>query len=220
MSAATSTADAVPAIRTVLADDHDLVRSGLKVLLERVPGLQVVGEASGGEQLLALVHDLTPDLVVTDITMKGMDGLTALSMLRQEAPVIVVSMHDSPDFIRRAYRLGAAAYLMKEGSSIELEHAVHQVLAGQTYYSPKISERLLQASEPPPEDVLTERQMQILVMIGRGLASKEIAFELGLSSKTVDVHRARIMERVGIDDPVGLALYCVRHGLVDPNRTS
>lgn len=207
-------------IRTVLADDHDLVRSGLKVLLERIEGLRVVAEASSGDELLALIDRVKPDLVVTDITMRGMDGLTALSQVRGMAPVIVLSMHDSPDFIRRAYRLGAAAYLMKEGSAIELEQAVHQVLAGHVYYSPKISERLLLTSERPPEDLLTERQIQILVMIGRGQASKEIAFDLGLSSKTVDVHRARIMERLNIDDTVGLALYCVRHGLVDPQRAA
>ncbi len=205
-------------IRTLLADDHDLVRSGLKLLLERVPDVTVVGEARSGEELLALASDHLPDLIVTDITMCGMDGLTALGQLETSAPVIVVSMHDSPDFIRRAYKLGAAAYLMKEGSAIDLAQAVHAVMAGQVYYGPQITERLLRATERAPEELLTERQLQILVMIGRGLASKEIAFELGLSPKTVDVHRARIMERVGIDDSVGLALYCVRHGLVDPGR--
>lgn len=205
-------------IRTVLADDHDLVRSGLRMLLERVPGLTVVGEARSGEELLILVREHAPDLIVTDITMRGMDGLSALSQLQSTAPVIVVSMHDSPDFIRRAYKLGASAYLMKEGSPIDLAQAVHAVMAGRTFYAPQISERLLRATERAPEELLTERQLQILVMIGRGRASKEIAFELGLSSKTVDVHRARIMERVGIDDTVGLALYCVRHGLVDPAR--
>ncbi len=212
------TARSTSLIRTVLADDHDLVRSGLRMLLERIPGMTIVGEACSGEELLTLVAQAAPDLIVTDITMRGMDGLTALSQLGGSIPVIVVSMHDSPDFIRRAYKLGAAAYLMKEGSPIDLAQAVHAVMAGQVFYSQQISERLLRATERAPEELLTERQLQILVMIGRGLASKEIAFELGLSPKTVDVHRSRIMERVGIDDSVGLALYCVRHGLVDPAR--
>jgi len=209
------------AIRTVLADDHDLVRSGLRLLLEMVPGVKVVSEASNGEELLDAVRRESPDLVVTDISMRGMDGLTALARLQASATpprVLVVSMHDSPDFIRRALKLGAAGYVMKEGSPLELEHAVKSVMAGHTYYSPQVSQRLLQTSERGPEELLTERQLEILVLIASGHATKEVAFKLGLSPKTVDVHRARIMERLGIDDVAGLTLYCVRHGLVDPGR--
>jgi len=210
------------AVRTVLADDHDLVRSGLKLLLEMVPGVKVVSEARNGEELLEAVQRDAPDLVVTDISMRGMDGLTALSRLQglaTPAPrVLVVSMHDSPDFIRRALKLGAAGYVMKEGSALELEHAVKSVMAGHIYYSPQVSQRLLQSSEPAPEELLTERQLEILVLIASGHATKEVAFKLGLSPKTVDVHRARIMERLHIDDVAGLTLYCVRHGLVDPGR--
>jgi DNA-binding NarL/FixJ family response regulator len=209
------------AIRTVLADDHDLVRSGLRLLLEMVPGVKVVSEASNGEELLDAVRRESPDLVVTDISMRGMDGLTALARMQASATpprVLVVSMHDSPDFIRRALKLGAAGYVMKEGSPLELEHAVKSVMAGHTYYSPQVSQRLLQTSERGPEELLTERQLEILVLIASGHATKEVAFKLGLSPKTVDVHRARIMERLGIDDVAGLTLYCVRHGLVDPGR--
>jgi DNA-binding NarL/FixJ family response regulator len=209
------------AVRAVLADDHDLVRSGLKLLLEMVPGVKVVSEARNGEELLDAVQRETPDLVVTDISMRGMDGLTALSRLQTLATpprVLVVSMHDSPDFIRRALKLGAAGYVMKEGSPLELEHAVKSVMAGHTYYSPQVSQRLLETSEPTPEEVLTERQLEILILIASGHATKEVAFKLGLSPKTVDVHRARIMERLRIDDVAGLTLYCVRHGLVDPAR--
>jgi DNA-binding NarL/FixJ family response regulator len=208
-------------IRTVLADDHDLVRSGLKLLLEMVPGVKVVSEARNGEELLDAVQRDTPELVVTDISMRGMDGLTALARLQALAKpprVLVVSMHDSPDFIRRALKLGAAGYVMKEGSPLELEHAVKSVMAGHIYYSPHVSQRLLQSSEPAPEEVLTERQLEIVVLIASGHATKEVAFKLGLSPKTVDVHRARIMERLRIDDVAGLTLYCVRHGLVDPGR--
>lgn len=209
-------------IRTVLADDHDLVRSGLKLLLEMVRGVKVVSEARTGEELLQAVEREAPDLVVTDLTMPGpLDGLGALARLRTlPAPpkVLVVSMHDSPDFIRRAFKLGAAGYLMKEGSPVELEQAVRSVMAGQTYHSPQVAQRLQHSRERTPEEQLTERQIEILTLIARGHASKEVAFELGLSSKTVDVHRARIMERLGIDDVAGLTLYCVRHGLVDPGR--
>jgi DNA-binding NarL/FixJ family response regulator len=210
-----------PAIRTVLADDHDLVRSGLKLLLEMVPGVQVVSEARTGDELLRAVEREAPDLVVTDITMPGMDGLAALGRIRaldKPPRVLVISMHDSPDFIRRALKLGAAGYLMKEGSPVELEHAVRSVMAGHTYYSPQVSQKLLQTPERSPEELLTERQIEILVLIARGQSTKEVAYKLGLSPKTVDVHRARIMERLGINDVAGLTLYSVRHGLVHAGR--
>lgn len=206
-------------IRVVLADDHDLVRSGLKLLLQMVAGLVVVSEARTGEELLWAVEHEHPDLVVTDISMPGMDGLAALTKIRAMVSpprVLVVSMHDSPDFIRRAFKLGADGYVMKEGSALELEQAVRSVMAGQSYYSPQVSQKLLQTHERSPEEVLTERQVEIIGLIAHGHATKEIAFKLGLSPKTIDVHRARIMERLGIDDVAGLTLYCVRHGLVQP----
>jgi two-component system, NarL family, nitrate/nitrite response regulator NarL len=209
------------AVRIVLADDHELVRSGLKLLLEMVAGVTVVSQACNGEDLLAEVRRHAPDLVVTDLSMPGMDGLTALAELRAMAKppkVLVVSMHDSPDFIRRALQLGASGYVMKESSPLELEHAVRAVMAGLPYYSAQVSKRLIQARERGPEEMLTSRQLEILVMIARGQAAKEIAFTLKLSSKTVDVHRARIMERLGINDLPGLTLYCVRHGLVGSMR--
>lgn len=214
--------ESVPAVvRVVLADDHDLVRSGVKMLLELIPGVQVVSQARDGAELLAEVGRQSPDLVVTDLSMPGMDGLAALAALRAMASpprVLVLSMHDSPDFIRRALQLGAVGYVMKESSPLELERAVRSVMAGTPYFSAQVSQRLAQARERSPEEMLTERQLEVLVLIARGQAAKEIAFALGLSSKTVDVHRARIMERLGINDLPGLTLYCVRHGLIDPAR--
>jgi DNA-binding NarL/FixJ family response regulator len=205
----------------VLADDHAMVRSGLKLLLEMVSGVQVVGEACDGHELLDAVQRLAPDLVVTDLSMPGLDGFGALTAFRAMAApprVLVVSMHDSPDFIRRAIALGAGGYIMKESSALELELAVRGVMAGHIYYSDQVARRLTQARERQPEQLLTPRQIEILTLLARGDASKEIAYKLGLSSKTVDVHRARIMERLGIGDLPGLTLYCVRHGLVDPVR--
>lgn len=207
--------------RVVLADDHDLVRSGLKLLLELVPGVQIVGEARNGQELIAAARLHTPDLVLTDISMPGMDGLAALATLRaMPTPprVLVVSMHDSPDFIRRALQLGAAGYVLKDSSPAEFEHALRSVVAGHSYLSAAVAQRLLQASERSPEELLTERQREILVLLARGRASKEVAFALGLSPKTVDVHRARIMERLGIGDLPGLTLYCIRHGMIDAAR--
>jgi DNA-binding NarL/FixJ family response regulator len=209
------------AARIVLADDHDLVRSGLKLLLEMVDGVAVVGEARNGEELIAAVRRHAPDLVVTDIAMPGMDGLAALAALRaldRPPRVLVVSMHDSPDFIRRALQLGAAGYVMKDSSPVEFEHALRSVMAGHPYLSAHVSRRLAQAGERSPEELLTDRQREILVLLARGQSAKGVAFALGLSPKTVDVHRARIMERLGINDLPGLTLYCVRHGMIDPGR--
>jgi DNA-binding NarL/FixJ family response regulator len=132
------------------------------------------------------------------------------------AHIVVVSMHDEPGIVRRAVQAGAQAYVLKGSPPLELEQAVRSVMAGIAYFSPEVTQRLLLPSEPDAGDVLTPRQIEILCQLAVGRSSKEIAFELGLSPKTVDAHRARIMERLAIRDTPGLALYCVRQGLIDP----
>jgi DNA-binding NarL/FixJ family response regulator len=206
-------------IRIVLADDHDLVRSGIKALLTKIEGVEVIAEARDGRELLTLLADVKPDVVMTDIGMPGMDGIAAIAEIHDRYPdlkVLVLSMHDSVDFIKRAMAKGACGYLLKDASSFELEQAVRSVMKMGSYFSPAIAQRLLQPSEPTADDELTHRQVQILSLIAQGRASKEIAFELGLSSKTVDVHRARIMERLGLNDLASLTLYAVRKGLIKP----
>ena len=206
-------------VRIVLADDHDLVRSGIKALLSMVDGAQVIAEARSGQELITLVESLTPDLVMTDISMPGMDGITAIAHLKKTRPgvkLLVLSMYDTVDFVKRAVASGASGYLMKDAPPFELEQAVRSVMATGSYFSPAIAQRLLQPSEPTVSDELTERQIEILTLIAQGRASKEIAYELGLSPKTVDVHRARIMERLQINDIASLTLYAVRKGLIKP----
>jgi DNA-binding NarL/FixJ family response regulator len=206
-------------IRVVLADDHDLVRSGIKALLTMVEGVQVIAEARDGKELIALVEDLMPDVVMTDISMPGMDGITAISEIHTRHPevrLLVLSMYDTVDFVKRAVANGACGYLMKDAPPFELEQAVRSVMATGSYFSPAIAQRLLQPSEPTVDDELTHRQVEILKLIAQGRASKEIAYELGLSPKTVDVHRARIMERLRLNDIASLTLYAVRKGLVKP----
>jgi DNA-binding NarL/FixJ family response regulator len=206
-------------IRVVLADDHDLVRSGIKALLSMVEGVEVIAEARDGTELIKLVESLSPDVVMTDISMPGMDGITAISEIHTRHPevrLLVLSMYDTVDFVKRAVANGACGYLMKDAPPFELEQAVRSVMATGSYFSPAIAQRLLQPSEPTVDDELTHRQVEILKLIAQGRASKEIAFELGLSPKTVDVHRARIMERLRLNDIASLTLYAVRKGLIKP----
>ncbi|MDB5860451.1 MAG: putative response regulator, NarL [Ramlibacter sp.] len=211
-------AGALP-VRIVLADDHDMVRSGIKALLLQIPGVAVVGEASDGDELIAAVDRLLPDIVMTDISMPGMDGLTALAKLHERHPqarLVIVSTHDTADFIRRAVANGACGYLTKDASTIELAQAVRSVMASGSYFSSLIARRLLQPAEPTADEELTARQLEILGLLAQGLASKEIAFKLGLSSKTVDVHRSRMMERLGVHDVSGLTRYAIRKKLIQP----
>jgi DNA-binding NarL/FixJ family response regulator len=211
--------NAAKAIRVVLADDHDLVRSGIKALLSMVEGVEVIAEARDGRELIALVASLNPDVVMTDISMPGMDGITAISEIHGKYPnvrLLVLSMYDTVDFVKRAVASGACGYLMKDAPPFELEQAVRSVMATGSYFSPAIAQRLLQPSEPTADDELTHRQVEILKLIAQGRASKEIAYELGLSPKTVDFHRARIMERLHLNDIASLTLYAVRKGLIKP----
>ncbi len=210
---------AAKSIRVVLADDHDLVRSGIKALLSMVEGVDVIAEARDGKELITLVESLLPDVVMTDISMPGMDGITAISEIHGKHPqvrLLVLSMYDTVDFVKRAVASGACGYLMKDAPPFELEQAVRSVMATGSYFSPAIAQRLLQPSEPTVDDELTHRQVEILKLIAQGRASKEIAYELGLSPKTVDVHRARIMERLRLNDIASLTLYAVRKGLIKP----
>ena len=206
-------------IEVVLADDHDLVRTGIKALLLAIPGVRVVGEARDGHELLALLTGHLPDVVVTDISMPRLDGLTALARIKAQypqLPVLVLSMYDTADFIKRAVASGADGYVLKGSSAQELELALRSIVRTGSYFSAAITQQLLKPGEPDAGEELTGRQVEILTMMARGRSAKEIGFELGLSSKTVDAHRARIMERLGLNDIASLTLYAVRKGLVKP----
>lgn len=205
--------------RVILADDHDLVRAGIASLLSLMNGVEVIAQARNGAELISLVEHLNPDLVMTDIGMPGIDGISAIAHLHNSHPevrLVVLSMYDTMDFVKKAVASGACGYLMKNASLLELEHAIRSVMATGAYFSPTIARCLLQPAEPTLEEQLTARQIEILGLVARGRASKEIAFELGLSSKTVDVHRSRIMERLQLNDVASLTLYAVRKGLIKP----
>ncbi len=211
----------------VLVDDHHLVRAGIRSLLDDLEGYHVVAEGDDGEIANDLVATYQPDILVMDIAMKKVSGLEALKMVRQQHPevaVILLSMHATRDYLQQAFEYGAQAYLLKDSAEIELELALKAVEAGERYVSPRLSEKLLEALMSPSlesqpnradEDVpLTKRQKEILIMIARGKGTKEIAYDLNVSAKTVESHRAQIMERLNIRDVASLVRYAIRKGLV------
>jgi DNA-binding NarL/FixJ family response regulator len=211
-------------LRVLLVDDHALVRAGMRSLLQDLPDVEVVAEAGDGAEALAAAERERPDVVLMDIAMKGMNGLEAAARLRERLPevkVIILSMHMSEEYVLLALRAGAAAYLIKDSATSELELALKCVMRGETYLSPAISRQVVDgyvqrvgASAGP--EPLTPRQREVLKRIAEGRSTKEIAFELNLSVKTVETHRAQIMERLGIRDVAGLVRYAMRAGLVPP----
>jgi DNA-binding NarL/FixJ family response regulator len=214
--------------RALLADDHALVREGIRAVLDRIEWVQVVAQARDGTEALRLIDEHRPEIALLDIVMPGLSGLEVCEQVRAAFPdtrVVVLSMHAGIDFIGQALRAGASAYLLKETASAELEPALRAVMLGQTYLSPPISSELASsfARRPivvaQPEALLTPRQLEILACISRGLSTKEIAFELQLSAKTVETHRARLMSRLQLRDIASLVRYAIRTGLapLDPD---
>lgn len=211
--------------RIVLVDDHTLVRAGLRALIETIPGMSVVAEAGDGASGLAAVQAHRPDLLVTDVTMADMTGLELAERVRADLPqtrVIILSMFSTDEYVMRALKAGASAYLLKDAAQHELEIALRAALRGETYLSPGASKRLVErvTGQPAsgPLDALTPRQRQILRLIAQGVHAKEIAHRLGVSRKTVDAHRAQIMERLDIADLAGLVRIAIREGLVSPDE--
>lgn len=205
--------------RVILVDDHVIVRAGLRALLDRLEGIRVVAEASDGATALELVRREPPELVVTDISMQHMDGVQLAASLKREFPqvrVIVLSMHAGGDHVQQALASGVRAYLLKDSAMVELELAVRAVLRGESYLSPAVSRQVMDGyvEATASQTDLTERQREILKRIAEGFSAKEIAFQLGISTKTVEAHRAQIMERLQISDVPGLVLYALRTGLI------
>ena len=212
-------------IRVVLVDDHALVRAGMRSLLGSMEHVAVVGEAASGEEALALAGTAQPDVVLMDIAMKGMTGLQAASRLREVCPgvrVIILSMHAGEEYVLQALRAGAVGYLLKDAATGELELALRSVMRGESWFSPAVSRQVVEGyvqrvGGEPAADVLTARQREVLRLVAGGKSTKEIAFDLNLSVKTVETHRAQIMERLGIRDVAGLVRYALRTGLIPPD---
>jgi len=213
--------------RVLLADDHLLVRAGIRALLGALPDVEVVGEAATGEEAVVLAQELKPDVALLDISMQGMNGLEAARRIGEFAvgvKVIMLSMHASEDYVARALRAGALGYLMKGSASQELERALAAVLAGERYLDSHISAETLRrhmdrTTAEGSQDILTARQREILQLIAESLGTKEIAYRLGVSAKTVETHRRELMQRLNIHDVPGLVRYAIRNGIASVHET-
>jgi len=210
-------------IRVLLADDHALVRAGIRALAERIKGVEVVAEAGNGDDAVKLIKELKPDLVLLDISMPETSGFEVLAQQAKEFPdarVIVLTVHEAEAYAIRALRQGAAGFLLKSAASVELKEAIETVTRGQTYVSPELSKRsLLEYGKASTDrarlDILSPRQRQILKLVADGLNTKEIARHLSISAKTVETHRAQLMGRLDIHDVAGLVRFAIKMGLVD-----
>jgi DNA-binding NarL/FixJ family response regulator len=210
-------------IRVVLADDHVLIRAGLRALLHSLPNIEVIAEASDGHEAVDVIAQHQPDVVIMDIGMPGLNGVDSTRRIVKQFPgtrVVILSMHANEEYVGRALEAGAMGYLLKGAEPAELELVFKAVMRGETYLSPSIAKHLVQdylshrkeKTQPLPD--LTGRQREVLQLIAEGCSTKDIANKLKLSVKTVDTHRSELMHRLDIHDVAGLVRYAIRTGLV------
>lgn len=221
-------------IRVLLADDHNLVRAGIRALLANVPEIQVVAEAADGRQIRALVLKDKPDVVLMDIAMPELNGLDATAQLLREFPqlrIIILSMHATEGYVLKALRAGASGYLLKGAATAELPLAIQAVAQGETYLSSAVSKHVIEAFKRGARDdskqndtpagtqqELTPRQREVLQLIAEGHSTKEVAQKLGISVKTAKTHRTELMRRLDLHDITGLVRYAMQNGLVAPEE--
>jgi DNA-binding NarL/FixJ family response regulator len=210
-------------VNILLADDHTLVRAGIRALVEQLPAVKVVGEAKDGREALRLVKERKPDLILMDVAMPGLNGLEATARVSKEFPdvkVIILSMYANEEYVREAIKAGAAGYLVKRSAATELERAITAVARGEKYFSPLVSAHVNRdrdgnvSADRASIDRLTPRQREILQLIAERHSTKDIAGILNISIKTVETHRSQLMERLDIYDVPGLVRFAIRAGLV------
>jgi DNA-binding NarL/FixJ family response regulator len=208
-------------IRVLLADDHAIVREGIKSFLER-EGFQIAGEACDGHELLNLAAKLQSDVAVVDASMPVLNGIEAARELRKCSPktkVVLLTRHDEPQYVTEALHAGARGYVLKSQVAGDLVHAIRQVCRGLVYLCPKVSGSVVDAylaKGQPSADPLTSRERQVVQLVGEGKSSKEVATLLGISAKTAESHRSRIMQKLDIHETASLVRYAIRRGLVQP----
>jgi DNA-binding NarL/FixJ family response regulator len=210
-------------IKVLIADDHNLVRAGIRALLQDIEGVEVVGEASDGRAALDSIREKRPDVALVDIAMPGLNGMEVAARVAKEVPqvrVLMLSMHANEEYVLQALRAGAAGYLVKGADTIELELALKALMRGESYLSPAVSKHVIAdyarrvGGEAGSLELLTPRQREILQLIAEGHSTKEIAHVLKISIKTVETHRSELMERLDIHDVAGLVRYAIRVGMV------
>jgi two-component system response regulator NreC len=217
-------------IRILLADDHAVLRAGLRALLNGEPDLEVIGEAGDGHETLRQIAIKRPDVVVLDLTMPGMSGLEAIGQITAQYPatrVLVLTMHADRNYIRHVLQAGGAGYILKSGADSELITAIRQVARGNSYLNPEATQVLLDdyrgQDEPDPEpptglSLLSEREHEVLVMTALGYSSRETGEMLFISPKTVDTYRQRLMDKLGLASRAELVQYALKHGLLNSNE--
>lgn len=214
-------------ITIVLADDHTVVRQGLKALLEAQPDMAVVGEASNGRQAMQITRKLAPDVVVMDIAMPSLNGLEATRQIMRTLPsakVLILSSYNDDEYVSQLTDAGAAGYLLKQTAATDLIRAIREVRKGKSFFSPAVSKRLLEyyretivkgARVPKPRPFLTSRETEVLQLIAEGEGNKQIAAELGISIKTVEKHRQQVMNKLHIHEVAGLTRYAISKGMIE-----
>lgn len=213
--------------RVLLVDDHTLVRAGLRVLVNGFAGFRVVAEAEDGREAVRLARQIKPEIALLDIAMPRLNGLDAAALIARESPdtqVIILSMHTAENYVLEALRVGAVGYVVKDAAVDELERALRAVRRGERWLSPAVSRHLLDEylrltrSQPTVTglEALTPRQREILQLVAEGRSTREIAGRLSISIKTVETHRAQLMERLRVHDVAGLTRFAIRIGLVNP----
>ena len=211
-------------IRVLLADDHPIVRAGIRAELEKIPEVQIVGEVSDGREALETIKAQRPNIVFMDISMKGLNGLEATGRITRDFPevrVVILSMHQTEEYFWQALKAGASGYLLKKAATAELSTAVKRVSAGEIYVTRELSNKLVKklplqqlAHQKTPLEKLTDRQREILQLIAEGQTTKAIALILKVSPKTVEYHRAKLMERLNIFDIPGLVRFALQSGII------
>jgi len=212
-------------IRVLLADDHKLIRAGLRLVVDQQPDLSVVGEADDGRQAVELAKSLKPNVVVMDIGMPNLNGIEAARQIREirpDAAVVMLSMHSDEGYVLRALGAGARAYLLKDSATTDLVQAIHAVVEGKSFFSPAVSKVLLQdymrklrrSGAEDSYDLLSPREREVLQLVAEGKSNKEVASLLNLSVYTVETHRAKIMQKLNLKGVPELILYAVRKGII------
>jgi len=209
-------------IRIVIADDHAIVREGLKRIVSEIPDMQVVGEAADGTEVMQRVRELDFDIIVQDLSMPGRSGMELIKLVRAEKPklrILVLSMHQELQYAVRAIKSGASGYLTKESAPAELEQAIRKIAGGGAYVTPEVAEQLALGAMPGstanPHESLSDREFEVFRMLAAGASVTDIATRLKLSVKTVSTHKANLMHKMGLHNASELVRYAMKHGLAD-----